>query len=127
MSGASIYSPITSASLDIDGDGTAGALTDGLLVIRFMFGFTGSSLTAGAIGPSATITDAQTIANNIKAMGVALDIDGDGEVQALTDGLLIIRRLFGFEGDALTSGAIAAAATRSDPAVIASYIDGLTP
>ena len=127
VSGASIYSPITSASLDIDGDGTAGALTDGLLVIRFMFGFTGSSLTAGAIGPSATITDAQTIANNIKAMGVALDIDGDGEVQALTDGLLIIRRLFGFEGDALTSGAIAAAATRSDPAVIASYIDGLTP
>ena len=127
VSGASIYSPITSASLDIDGDGTAGALTDGLLVIRFMFGFTGSSLTAGAIGPSATVTDAQTIANNIKAMGVALDIDGDGEVQALTDGLLIIRRLFGFEGDALTSGAIAAAATRSDPAVIASYIDGLTP
>ncbi|MDB3978584.1 hypothetical protein N9395_04240 [Pseudomonadales bacterium] len=127
VSGASIYSPITSASLDIDGDGTAGALTDGLLVIRFMFGFTGSSLTAGAIGPSATITDAQTIANNIKAMGVALDIDGDGEVQALTDGLLIIRRLFGFEGDALTSGAIAFTATRSDPEVIASYIDGLTP
>jgi hypothetical protein len=35
--------------LDIDGNGQIGALTDGLLVLRFMFGFTGTTLTSGAV------------------------------------------------------------------------------
>ena len=35
-----------------------------------------------------------------------LDIDGDGESKPLTDGLLLIRYLFGFSGDSLISGAI---------------------
>ncbi len=37
------------AILDIDGNGSVGPLTDGLLAIRFLFGFTGSTLTLGAI------------------------------------------------------------------------------
>ena len=36
----------------------------------------------------------------------ALDVDANGKTEALTDGLLIIRRLFGFEGASLVSGAI---------------------
>ena len=35
--------------LDIDGNGLVGPLTDGLLVLRFLFGFTGTTLTAGAV------------------------------------------------------------------------------
>jgi len=34
-----------------------------------------------------------------------LDIDDDGKTEALTDGLLIIRYLFGFSDDALVAGA----------------------
>jgi hypothetical protein len=37
------------AVLDIDGNGSTGALTDGLLVLRFLFGFTGATLVAGAV------------------------------------------------------------------------------
>ena len=56
-----------------------------------------------------------------------LDDDGDGESRALTDGLLIIRRLFGFEGSALTAGALGSNATRTDPDEIKDYIDSLSP
>jgi hypothetical protein len=37
------------AVLDIDGNGDTAPLTDGLLVLRFLFGFTGTTLTAGAV------------------------------------------------------------------------------
>jgi hypothetical protein len=39
----------TPAILDIDGDGETAALTDGLLVLRFLFSFTGANLVAGAV------------------------------------------------------------------------------
>ena len=49
LSAPSVYNPVVLASLDIDGDGEAKALTDGLLVIRRLFGFSGTSLAAGAV------------------------------------------------------------------------------
>ena len=36
----------------------------------------------------------------------SIDIDGNGEFDALTDGLLILRSFFGIENGSLTSGAI---------------------
>ena len=39
----------TLAILDIDGDGETAPLTDGLLVLRFLFGFTGATLVSGAV------------------------------------------------------------------------------
>ena len=49
------------ALFDIDGDGTLGPLTDGLLILRWLFGFTGSALTNGAVGPGCTRCDASSI------------------------------------------------------------------
>ena len=40
-------------------NGEADALTDGLMLIRYLFGLRGAALTAGAIGPGATRTGAQ--------------------------------------------------------------------
>ena len=37
------------AILDIDGNGATTPLTDGLLVLRFLFGFSGATLTSGAV------------------------------------------------------------------------------
>ena len=37
------------SSLDIDGNGSVDPLTDGILVLRFQFGFTGAVLVAGAV------------------------------------------------------------------------------
>ena len=44
-----------------------------------------------------------------------LDVDGDGEVEPLTDGLLILRNRFGFTGATLVAGAVDV--TRTAPAV----------
>jgi|TARA_B110000967_G_C18809267_1_gene522704 hypothetical protein len=41
----------------------------------------------------------------------------------LTAGLLLIRYLFGFEGDALIAGAIGRDATRKDAASVEAYIE----
>ncbi len=48
---------------------------------------------------------------------VALDIDGDGTVDALTDGLLVLRYLLGFRNGALIAGAVSACASRNTAAI----------
>ena len=44
-----------------------------------------------------------------------LDVDDDGKTTALTDGLLVIRYLFGFSGDSLTASAISLMQSVSQP------------
>ena len=56
----------------------------------------------------------------------SLDIDGNGRYDALSDGLLTIRYLFGFKGDTLCEGAISSNATRNCPEIEA-YLQKLTP
>jgi len=92
-----------------------------------LFGFTGSSLVNGALGAGADQTDADAISESLSAAGLVLDVDDDGEVKALSDGLLIIRHLFGFEGSSLVSGALGLNAQREDPDEIGAYIDSLIP
>jgi hypothetical protein len=47
--------------LDIDGNGAAQALTDGLLVMRYGFGFRGATLITNAVGSGCTRCDAPSI------------------------------------------------------------------
>jgi len=56
-----------------------------------------------------------------------LDIDADGNVDALTDGLIILRYLFGLRGDMLVNGALSDGAMRTDAADVESYIQSLMP
>ena len=88
------------------------------MVIRKLFGaaFGGDALTSKAISNNATRTTTE-IHEFIQA-GMdekVLDVDGDGSVTALGDGLMVIRKLFGdaFAGDALTDKAISTDATRT--------------
>ncbi|MDC1315458.1 hypothetical protein N8275_11140 [Pseudomonadales bacterium] len=59
--------------------------------------------------------------------GLELDIDGDGESKPLTDGLLLIRYLFGFSGDSLISGAIGTGAERDTAEKVEAYIQERVP
>ena len=127
FSAAPVLNPVVLASLDIDGDGQARALTDGLLLIRRLFQFSGDSLVAGAVASDALYQTPEEIAERIDAFSEGFDVDADGETRALTDGLLVIRRLFQFSGSSLTAGAVAGDAARSDPDEIADYIDSLSP
>jgi len=54
-------------------------------------------------------------------------MDGDGESKPLTDGLLLIRYLFGFSGDSLISGAIGTGATRDTAETVEAYIKERVP
>jgi len=56
-----------------------------------------------------------------------LDIDANGQVDALTDGLVILRYMFGYSGDALLNGAIGEGATRTTAAEIEDYLEALMP
>ena len=82
-------------SLDVDENGSYDALTDGLLILRHMFGLTDQALIANAIGLDAQVTSPEEITSKLQSFGTDLDIDQDGDVNALTDGLLILRFLFG--------------------------------
>ena len=109
-------------SFDIDDNLGTAPLTDGLLVIRHLFGFTGDTLIASATDASAMRNSADDISAYLKAAESELDIDGSGDVTALTDGLLLIRYLFGFSGDSLISGAVGTNATRTTSTEIQDYI-----
>ena len=88
------------------------------MLIRKLFGsaFDGEKLTDGAMSSKATRTTDE-IHDYIQAAidDKTLDVDGNGQVSALGDGFMIIRKLFGaaFNGDKLTDGAISDGATRT--------------
>ena len=113
-------------NLDIDDDGKTTALTDGLLIIRHLFGFSGDSLVTGAVATDANRQSPEAITEYLKVNEILLDIDGNGEATALTDGLLVIRSLFGFSGSSLSSGAIGNGSARTDGSGIATYLETIT-
>ena len=114
-------------SFDVDENLEAQPLTDGLLVIRHLFGFSGDSLTSGAVSGGASRDSSDAIASYLTDADTQLDIDGDGESKPLTDGLLLIRYLFGFSGDSLISGAIGSGATRDTAEAVEAYIKERVP
>ena len=114
-------------SFDVDENLEAQPLTDGLLVIRHLFGFSGDSLTSGAVSGGASRDSSEAIASYLTDADSQLDIDGDGESKPLTDGLLLIRYLFGFSGDSLISGAIGADATRNTAEAVEAYVKERVP
>ncbi len=116
--------PADAHIFDIDGNGELEPLTDGLLVLRHLFGFSGSSLTEGVIADGAERSDVIEVQSHLESYALYLDIDGDGRTDALTDGLLVLRQLFGFQGYNMTEGAIGTTAMRraSDHRIIHTYI-----
>ena len=91
---------------DIDGDGTCNASTDGVLMMRYLSGMRGAALTANlAFDPSAARQTPQAIADHVSALGSTLDIDGDGKLLSITDGLMFWRYTKARAGAALTTAA----------------------
>jgi len=111
---------------DFDKNGATDALTDGLLLLRYAFGIRGDALTNGAVAPNATILP-QQIESSMSAISTIADIDGNGQMDALTDGLLLLRYLFGLTGTSLIEGAVATVATRNTAELIEQYINTLMP
>jgi hypothetical protein len=103
-------------------------MTIGPVTYTLNFGTAGVAPTSTNAGQSSiigTVTDT--------ALGVppqvysGADIDGNGATSALTDGLLLLRYLFGLRGDALLGGAVGASPYRQSAAQIESYLQTLAP
>ena len=116
-----------SGSIDLDGNEQYDALTDGLLLLRGMFGLDGAALITGTVASDAVYTDSEDIESRIEFLGDLADVDGNGQIDALTDGLLTLRYLFGLEGDTLINGVVAADATRTTAEEIEAHLEALMP
>jgi hypothetical protein len=117
---------LVKASWDFDENGHADALSDGLLLLRHTFGMTDENLTNDAISEDSPLTSEEVIQSLHNSLIIA-DIDGDGNVDALTDALLLLRYLFEVRGDDLISEVIPENASRTDSSEIEYYIDSHMP
>jgi len=77
------------------------------------------------VGATAEISIVDT---SITSASFNLDVDGDGKVTALGDGLMVIRKLFGaaFAGDALTNKAMSPTSTRTTAEIHEFIQQGIT-
>ncbi|MDB2399923.1 S8 family serine peptidase [Porticoccaceae bacterium] len=127
FSGARLKTTVNVNSLDIDGDTNPDALSDGLLILRSMFGLTDEALIQNAVSPNAQFTSSADITSRINNLGLLLDIDGNSRIDPLSDGLLVLRYLFGIRGTTLINGVIATDATRTTASEIESYLAKMAP
>jgi hypothetical protein len=113
-------------ALDVNGDGVRDALSDGILVLRYLSGFEDAALIEGidlSQGKRTTAAEVREYLAWLEGQG-RLDIDDNGESDPLTDGILILRQQFGFVGDVLVEGALGAGAKRIDAGEIAAFVRG---
>jgi len=114
--------------LDIDGHGEADALTDGLLIIRFLFGLEGDSLIKSVVKKDSPRSTSEEITNWLNQGISFLDVDDNNKSDALTDGLLIVRFLFGLQGQSLINNAVdTKTGNRVTAQEIETYLNSLMP
>ena len=113
--------------LDLDSNGEYDALTDGLLLLRIMFGLTGDTLVSGVIADNSAYPYPDDVERHFNMLGDLVDIDGDGSIDALTDGLVTLRYLFGLRGEVLVGGVISNNASRKSSAEVEARIELLVP
>jgi len=79
------------------------------------------------LGSTATRTDPGAIKLYLDGIRSALDIDGNQTIDVATDGLLILRFLFGLRGNPLIAGAVDPQGARASAQAIELYIQSLMP
>jgi hypothetical protein len=111
--------------LDADGDGSVNALTDGLMIHRYLANpinntSIASNIAIAANAPRKTSAEIAAFLANSN-----LDVDGDGNQARAVDGLVLLRSLMGLTGSSVTSGvSFPIAATRKDWTSIRAHLRG---
>ncbi|MDA8943817.1 beta-propeller domain-containing protein [Porticoccaceae bacterium] len=122
----SVVEPIVFDTWDLDANGQTDALTDGLILLRYAFGLTGDTITNNAVATDSPMS-ALEIQNHLNQVDVYADVDGNGAVDALTDGLMVLRFLFGIADESLVKDTVSSGATRSSVLQISQYITSYIP
>lgn len=111
-------------TLDIDDNGEVDALSDGVLALRYLFDIRDDALTAGAIASGANRNSPDAITNYLdEARDIMLDVDGNGNADAITDGILMIRYMFGIRGSSMISGALAPDVIGITPEAVIEFLE----
>jgi len=115
--------PSPTCSVDVNGDSSFDIADEGVFILRTLFGVTDASAYVNLGHSCATRNHVDALAA-IRAAATSLDwdIDGDQQVTALTDGLLLLRLMLGLSGDALTQGAVNPAGTRTSSNDVLNYV-----
>ena len=119
-------SAIGNRILDIDASAAYLPESDGILILRYILGMRGTALTGGVVGAGAGRTSDPQMSTYLLDILPLLDVDGNGKVDALTDGVMIMRKLLGQTGAAITANALGTGATRNTSDIEA-YIQTLKP
>lgn len=113
---------------DVDGNGVVDALTDGITLTRYLIGLRGDAMIQNSLAISgATRTTAETVTNFIEThtAGSCYDVDGNQKLDALTDGILLVRYLVDYSGNDLVDGVIGQNASRTTGSSVVQYLDGM--
>ena len=126
---ATIYfaAPSFSQPLAVADAASVTAPVDCAMIARYLAGLSGRAITSGIDTTGALRTDAAELARYFETMRPLLDIDGNGEFNPLTDGLLLIRYLLGQRDDALIAAAVGSDVTRAAATAIQAYLAALLP
>jgi DNA-binding beta-propeller fold protein YncE len=105
----------------VSNNGSAGACVDGVAL--------NTPIDVVVSGDGRNVYAATAVSDGVAVFSrdvPSYDIDGDGESEPLTDGLLLLRYLFGFTGSTLITGAVDLVnCTRCTAPAIEAYIDAL--
>ncbi len=115
---------VAEATMDLDGDGIQNALSDGLIALGRMFGAPVQQLSGFAASGSPGADTAQLEQRLLEAEAGFFDVDGDGVQNALSDGLIILGRLFGAPASQLASFANPVG-SRTSAEEIGSFLDAV--
>jgi len=113
--------------LDIDGDGIVNALSDGLLIFYYLNMSLETHTDLSKLVPeNASRSNIEQITEFLDKGKTYLDIDGNGIIEPTTDGLLLLRYMFGINrGSSLTQNMLTEESVRNNVESIVVYINEL--
>ena len=91
---------------DFDGNGEVDALTDGLLFLRYAFQLRDDRLVDASVVATDSTLSASEIQARIENVLSVADIDNNGSIDPLSDGLLLLRYMFDITGESLVDGVV---------------------